>query len=258
MKLATWNINGLRARLDYLLHWLRSRKPDIVGLQELKLTDDLFPYTVFEKEGYFAVNHTQKAWNGVSILSRSELRMTQVGLPGQEDQGARLIAASVRGISFITVYCPNGKSVDHPDFERKLEWFDTLTRVLAQTYDPREPLVLCGDFNICPSHLDTWNEAELQGRIFHTEEERSRFRRLIQWGFFDTYRELNPEGREFSWWDYRAGAFYKNTGLRIDLVLASQPVLDKVTKVEIDREYRKKKEGLTASDHAPVIGYLDW
>jgi exodeoxyribonuclease-3 len=257
MQIATWNINGLRARLDFILHWLRSREPDIVGLQELKITEDLFPYSVFEEEGYYAVNNTQKAWNGVSILSRAEPQTIRVGLPGQEDQGARLIAASVDGISFITAYCPNGKSVEHPDFKRKLEWFDSLAHELDQNYAPTDSVVLCGDFNICPSHLDSWNEPELKGRIFHTDEERLRLQRLIDWGLYDLYRELVPQGQDFSWWDYRAGAFYKNQGLRIDLVLASKPIRERVTKVEIDREYRKKKDGLTASDHAPVIVHLE-
>jgi len=256
MRIATWNINGLRARLEYVLHWLQSRKPDIVGLQELKLTDDLFPYAAFEAEGYHAVTNTQKAWNGVSILSRSEPQALRVGLPGQEDQGARLIAATVENISFITAYCPNGKSLDHPDFGRKLEWFDSLAHEMDQRYSPTDPLVLCGDFNICPGHLDSWNESELKGRIFHTDEERGRFQRLIDWGLVDVYRELLPGGRDFSWWDYRAGAFYRNHGLRIDLILASRPILERVTKVEIDRDYRKKKEGLTASDHAPVIVHI--
>jgi exodeoxyribonuclease-3 len=253
MKLATWNINGMRARLEYILHWLRSRQPDIVGLQELKLTDDKFPYAVLEEEGYHAVTHTQKAWNGVSVLSRAEPRILQIGLPGEEDFGARFISTIVEGISFITVYCPNGKHLEHPDFRRKLNWYDSLANELRQNYSPSDPLVLCGDFNICPGELDTWNESGLKNQIFHTTEERARFNRLIDWGLFDIYRTLHPDGEAFSWWDYRAGAFYKNQGLRIDMVLATKPVLDRVKGVEIDRDYRKKKEGLTASDHAPVL-----
>lgn len=253
MRIATWNVNGLRARLDFVLNWIRSCRPDIVGLQELKLTEDHFPYNKFKAEGYNAVVHSQKAWNGVAILSRESLELEQGGLPGQEDYGARLISGSTGGFIFTTVYCPNGKQVDHPDFDRKLRWFDSLRKYLKARHQATEPMILCGDFNVCPTHLDTWNEQKLQGNIFHTKEERTRFHSLLDWGLFDLYRELYPRENKFSWWDYRAGAFHRNMGLRIDLILATAPVMQRVDHVEINREYRKKKEGMTASDHAPVI-----
>ncbi|MEE8522965.1 MAG: exodeoxyribonuclease III, partial [Thermoanaerobaculia bacterium] len=149
MRIATWNINGLTARLDYVRHWLRARRPDVVGLQELKTADDKFPYDDFEEEGYSAVVHGQKAWNGVAILSREPAEVVQKGLPGQEDLGARLITARIGELSFTTVYCPNGKHTGHPDFPRKLAWFDALAEHLAQNHDPQSPGILCGDFNIC-------------------------------------------------------------------------------------------------------------
>ena len=255
MRIATWNVNGLRARLDFVLHWLRARQPDVVGLQELKLTEDLFPYLELKAEGYEAVTHAQKAWNGVAILSREKATVTQSGLPGQEEFGARLITATVADLSFTTVYCPNGKNIDHDDFPRKLAWFDSLARHLRD--QPLEAAVLCGDFNICPAPADSWGEAQMAGRIFHTIEERGRFEALLGAGLIDLYRDLHPDGGAFSWWDYRAGAFHRNQGLRIDFLLGSPAVRQRLLKVETDRDYRKKKDGLTASDHAPVIADLE-
>jgi exodeoxyribonuclease-3 len=260
MRIATWNINGLRARIDFVLHWLRERKPDVVGLQELKLTDEQFPHDAFAEAGYSAVTHGQKAWNGVAILTpagASPASVTQTGLPGQEDFGARLLTADVAGISFTTLYCPNGKTLEHDDYARKLAWYESLAEHTAATLRPEDPVVLCGDFNICPSELDSWNESRLAGGIFHTEEERARFQRLLDWGLVDIFRAQHPDSGEFSWWDYRGGAFHRKQGLRIDFLLGTQSLLSRVRNVEIDREYRKKKDGLTASDHAPVFADLD-
>jgi exodeoxyribonuclease III len=145
----------------------------------------------------------------------------------------------------------------HPDFPKKLHWLDALARFLREQHHANEPIVLCGDLNLCPTALDTWNEVALRGEIFHTEEERARFQSLIDWGLCDLYRELLPEGRMFSWWDYRAGAFHKNQGLRIDFLLATRTLRERVRSIEIDREYRKKKEELVPSDHAPVFADMD-
>ncbi len=257
MRVATWNVNGLRARLEFVLHWLRERQPDVVGLQELKLTDAQFPHAELEKAGYRALSHGQKSWNGVAILSREPATLTQRGLPGQEDFGARLLSADVAGISFTSVYCPNGKALDHADFPRKLAWFDALAAHLAERHDPDRPALVGGDFNVCPAPLDSWNEAQLSGGIFHTEAERQRYQRLLDWGFVDVYRHRFPDTQAFSWWDYRGGAFHRKHGLRIDFLLATPKAMERVRSVEIDRDTRKKKEGLTPSDHAPVFADLD-
>jgi exodeoxyribonuclease-3 len=256
MRIATWNVNGLRARLDFVRHWLRARGPDVVGLQELKLDDELFPHEELAADGYRAVVHGQRAWNGVAVLCRGEAEVVQKGLPGQDEIGARLVTARVADLTFTTIYCPNGKHVDHEDFPRKLAWLDALGDHLAGT-SPREPAVVCGDFNLCPAALDSWNETAFAGSIFHTDAERERFRRLLGLGLVDVYRRLNPDVQAFSWWDYRGGDFHRNHGLRIDFLLATEPVAARVRHVEIDREYRKKKDGLTASDHAPVFADLD-
>jgi len=256
MRIATWNVNGLRARLDFVKHWLAAREPDVVALQELKLTDDQFPSEVFEQLGYGAAVHGQKSWNGVALLARKPLEIVQRGLPGQEDFGARLVTAAVEGVSFTSVYCPNGKSVEHEDFPRKLAWYEALAGHWTTTQDPAEPAVLCGDFNVCPTALDSWAGERLAGGIFHTDAERSRFAALLEAGLVDVFRERHPDLQAFSWWDYRGGAFHKKQGLRIDFLLATRPVLERVRHVEIDRDYRKKQDGLTPSDHAPVFADL--
>jgi len=256
MRIATWNINGLRARQDFVVHWLRARQPDVVGLQELKLADDQFPADVFEAEGYSVVTHGQKAWNGVAVLSRKPATVVQRGLPGQEDFGARLLTAEVEDLSFTTVYCPNGKSTTHEDFPKKLVWFDALADWFAAEIGRDRPAVLCGDFNVVPEPLDSWNEEKNAGRVFHTDEERARFRRVLDAGLADVFRAKHPDTQAFSWWDYRGGAFHRGFGLRIDFLLATESALARVESVEIDRDYRKKKDGLTASDHAPVFADL--
>jgi exodeoxyribonuclease-3 len=255
MRVATFNVNGLRSRLAFLAHWLAARAPDIVCLQELKLTDAQFPHAELEKLGYRAAVHGEKSWNGVAILAREPLADVQQGLPGS-DFGARWIRARVAGISVASVYCPNGKSVAHPDFPRKLAWYDSLAAHWAATHRADEPALLGGDFNVCPSGLDSWNEAGLCGQIFHTDAERERFRALLAKGLVDVFRERSPDARAFTWWDYRGGAFHKGEGLRIDLLLATRPLLERVSSVTIDRDYRKKQDGLIASDHAPVYADL--
>lgn len=261
MRIATWNVNGLRARLDFVLHWLAARQPDVVALQELKLTDDDFPTAALAAAGYQAVTHAQKAWNGVAVLSRLPIEVVERGLPGQDAVGARLVTAEVAGtagpLRFTSLYCPNGKHTGHPDFAAKLAWYDALAEHLAARHTPSVPHVVGGDFNVCPGPLDSWNEELLGGGIFHTPEERQRIGRLCDWGLLDLFRHAHPERQEFSWWDYRAGAFHRRQGLRIDFLLATPPVAERLRSVEIDREYRKKQEGRVPSDHAPVIADLD-
>ena len=252
MRIATWNINGMRARLDYLLIWLADRQPDMVALQELKLEDERFPHAELEAAGYHAVSHGQKAWNGVAVLAREPLTVEQSGLPGQEEMGSRLLTASAGGLRLTSLYCPNGKHLGHEDYPRKLAWYADLAEHLEATAAAGTASIVAGDFNICPTPLDSWNEKALGGSIFHTDEERQRFRRLLDLGFTDAYRSLHPERQAFSWWDYRAGGFHRNLGLRIDFLLTSASVANRLQGAEIDRDYRKKKDGLTASDHAPV------
>lgn len=256
MRIATWNVNGLRARLDFVCLWLEARQPDVVGLQELKLETDAFPHERFAELGYVAAVHGQKSWNGVAVLSRETAEVQQAGLPGQEAFGARLLDVNVAGLRFVTLYCPNGKSLDHDDFPQKLAWFDALAAWVAANIQADTPAVLVGDYNIAPAAADSWLGAKGDGKLFHTTDERARFEALLACGLVDLYRTHLPEGRDFSWWDYRGGAFHRGHGLRIDLLLGTEAVARRVTDVVIDRDFRKKQDGLTASDHAPVYADL--
>ena len=257
MKIATWNINGFRARLEFMKLWLESRAPDVVGLQELKLTDDAFPHEEFEALGYQAVTHGQKSWNGVAVLSRLPMETLQIGLPGQEDFGARLLTVRVDDrFDFTTVYCPNGKTLEHDDYPAKLAWFDSLIGHLQASHS--DARVLCGDFNIVPEAIDSWMGEGGEGRLFHTDAERGRLGALLEMGMTDLYRDRYPGEQTFSWWDYRGGAFHRKQGLRIDLLLGTDAIRERLVEVGTDRDYRKKQQGMTASDHAPVIAELDW
>ncbi|MBX3705938.1 MAG: exodeoxyribonuclease III [Pseudomonadales bacterium] len=256
MRIATWNINGLKARLDYLCLWLAERRPDVVGLQELKTEDAQFPHARFAELGYVAHVHGEKAWNGVAVLSRGEAEVFQRGLPGQEALGARLIGVRVAGLDFTTVYCPNGKTLAHVDYQRKLDWFEALAAYWAERHAPDRATVLCGDFNVVPHATDSWRGADGDGEIFHTTLERERFATLLALGLIDLYRDRHPEGRAYSWWDYRGGSFHRGHGLRIDTLLGSEAVRRRVVEVVIDRDFRKKQGELTPSDHAPVYADL--
>ena len=260
MRIATWNVNGLRARIDFIVHWLKSREPDVVGMQELKITDEEFLHDPFNELGYEVVTHGQKGWNGVAIASRLPIEATDRGLPGEEDAGARLIRGRIAeasgGLDFATVYCPNGKTLDHADFPEKLKWYDSLRGYLADV-DAAEPFVIGGDFNIVPAPVDCWRGDAADGTIFCTTEERSRYQALLDDGLADLFRQVEPEEQAFSWWDYRGGAFHRGMGLRIDMLLGNPAAADRVRDVVIDRDYRYKKDGVTSSDHAPVYADLD-
>ena len=255
MRIATWNVNGLRARLDFVLLWLRQREPTVLGMQELKVADDEFPADAFRAAGYNVAVHGQKGWNGVAIAAKAPLEATERGLPGQAGLGSRLIQAKVGDLTFATAYCPNGKTLDHPDFAAKLAWYDSLLAHLRGVGG--ENFVLGGDFNIVPAAVDCWRGEHADGTIFCTEEERSRYRALLDAGLVDLFRRLEPEAQSFSWWDYRGGAFHRGMGLRIDMLLGTEAVAQRTRRVVIDREFRRKQDGLTASDHAPVYADLD-
>lgn len=256
MRIATWNINGLRARLEYITLWLAERQPDVVGLQELKTPTEDFPHDFFNDLGYTALVHGQKSWNGVAILSKRPMELRQSGLPGEEEWGSRLITAEIEGgLEYTTVYCPNGKNTTHADYPNKLRWYDTLAAHWRQSDRPLR--LMGGDFNIVPKAIDSWRGDAADGDIFHTADERQRLSTLMDTGLIDLWRQQNPDEPAFSWWDYRGGAFHRKHGLRIDFLLGTPATAEITRNVVIDRDYRKKKDGLTASDHAPVFADLD-
>ena len=252
MRIATWNINGLRARLDFIRLWLLDRQPDVVGFQELKTPTEDFPHDFFNELGYTALVHGQKSWNGVAILTKRPATLVQEGLPGEEDWGARLITANIDdAFEFTNVYCPNGKSTQHDDYPNKLRWYDSLASHWESSSHSHR--ILCGDFNIVPTPEDSWRGDAADGDIFHTQDERKRLAQVLDLGLVDIWRHHNPDTQAFSWWDYRGGAFHRRHGLRIDFILGTTPMLDITEDIVIDRDYRKKQDGLTASDHAPVF-----
>jgi len=236
--------------------WLKERKPNIVGLQELKIQNEDFPFEFFKDLGYESFVHGQKSWNGVAILSNVPGELKLKGLEDQEDFGARLITAKFGELEFTTCYCPNGKDINHQDYAAKLGWFESLIGLYQK--NSSEKSILCGDFNIVPTEVDSWMGEKAEGTIFHTIAEREKMSRLLETGFIDLYRQANPDLQAFTWWDYRGGSFHRKHGLRIDFILGSNKVSKDTTEITIDRDFRKKKGELTASDHAPVFADLDW
>jgi exodeoxyribonuclease-3 len=263
MRIATWNVNSLKARLDKLGWWLDRARPDVLLLQETKLADEDAPVAELAAHGYAFAHHGQGRWNGVAIASRVGLEdvVTNFGEPVEAAADdarplaeARMIAARAGGVRVISVYAPNGRSVASPFYAAKLAWYAELERWLGQACDPGEPLVIGGDFNVAPTDDDVWDAAACAGETHVSPPEREAYARLLGWGLTDTYAAHGVRGR-FTWWDYRAGNFHKNVGMRIDHLLATRPVVPRIRWVEIDREARKGKP--LPSDHAPVVLDLD-
>ena len=249
MRIATWNVNSIGARLPRLLDWLETRTPDAVALQETKASDDGFPFAELSAIGYEAMHVGDGRWNGVAVLSRVGLEPAARGLPGQAEP--RLASARCGGLLVTSVYVPNGRALDDPMYAYKLDWLATLRRTLDDA-DPADPMVIMGDFNVAPSDADVWDPAVFAGSTHVTPAERDAVRSLIDWGLTDVPARPGKGDHPFTYWDYRAGMFHKDQGMRIDLVLASRGVA--VTDAYVDREARK---GKLPSDHAPVIVDLE-
>jgi len=252
VRIATWNINSLKARLPRVEQWLAEAQPDVLCLQETKLTDDAFPALAFEALGYASAHHGQGQWNGVAILSRVGLTDVVDGFAdgGEPDPDARLIWATCGGIRVASVYVPNGRALDNDHYVYKLAWLERLRGVLDRSEDPSRDLVITGDFNIAPFDADVWDPAEFVDATHVSEPERAGLRRLEDWGLVDVFHQHVPEGGGFSWWDYRAGNFHKGNGMRIDLILATETLAVRSVEARVDRDARK---GQKPSDHAPVI-----
>ena len=251
MMIATWNVNSLRIRMERFLPWLERVQPDVVCLQELKLSEAQFPYAELEAAGYGAAVHGQPTYNGVAILSRHPLADVQVGIPGFEDEQKRAIAATINGVRVVNLYVVNGKTVGCDKYDYKLRWIEAVHGWLSDELKQHPRLVVLGDFNIAPEDRDVhdpvrWNE----DTILTSTAERAALRRLQQLGLHDSFRLHNEEGGHFSWWDYRAAGFRRNLGLRIDLALVSEALKARTTAAHIDREPRLWDR---PSDHAPVF-----
>ena len=282
MRIATWNVNSLPARLEKVEWWLDRAAPDVLLMQETKLADQAAPFMPFQMAGYQLVHHGEGRWNGVAIAVRDGIAIddpisnfgdgpvrnsgagAKVSLE-EEDfnplDEARMLAVRVTApgadpIRVISLYAPNGRVVDSAFYEGKLRWFARARRWLDAAMDPEEPLVIGGDLNVAPADIDVWNARAVHGGTHVSEKEREAFRSLLDWGTHDAFRERHPglQGR-FTWWDYRAGNFHKNFGMRIDHLLPPSSVADRVVAIEIDREARKGKP--IPSDHAPLVLDLD-
>lgn len=259
MLVATWNVNGIRARSLRLAEWLAERQPDVVCLQELKITETEFPHLELRASGYHAVISGQPSWNGVAVIAKERPELVMRELPGASAAGARFVVAKVCGLEAVSVYIPNGKTVSHADYKMKLAWLESLATYVEERVKTGNevPLLVGGDFNVCPTDLDSYGGARFKGHIFHTDEERALVERLRGAGLVDLYRSKYPDTIGYSWWDYRAGSFHKNEGMRLDMLFASPALAARVENVYVDRDYRKKgKSGSIPSDHAPVIADL--
>ena len=267
MRIATWNVNSLKARLEKVAWWLERAKPDVLLMQETKLADGDVPRLAFRAAGYEIAHHGEGRWNGVAIASRCGIAdvVTNFGeplAPAKTDAGddeplaeARMITAVCGGVRVVSVYAPNGRVVGSTFYQAKLAWFDRLASWLEKAAQPTEPLVVGGDLNVAPEDIDVWDPRACHGGTHVSPPEREAFARLCRWGLVDVYRSRHPEPGRYTWWDYRAGMFHKNFGMRIDHLLVSAPLATRTVGAEIDREARKGKP--IPSDHAPLVIDLD-
>ena len=277
MRIATWNVNSLKARQEAVENWLERAAPDILLMQETKLGDVDAPVMAFGMAGYQLVHHGEGRWNGVAIAARNGLTIddvvTNFGDGPVRDSGpgsaaaaeddfnpfdeARVLAATIEGLRIVTVYAPNGRVVGSPFYEGKIEWFERLGRYIDEerAAGRGETLVVGGDFNVAPADIDVWDARAAHGGTHVSEPERAAVRALVDRGLVDSYRARHGEAGRFTWWDYRAGMFHKNFGMRIDLLLVAEPVAARLVDAEIDRQARKGPP--IPSDHAPSIIDLD-
>jgi exodeoxyribonuclease-3 len=278
VRIATWNVNSLKARQEAVERWLERAGPDVLLLQETKLTDGDAPVMAFAMAGYQLVHHGEGRWNGVAVAARNGLALSDVvtnfgdgpvrdsgpGGAGAEVVGeddfnpfdeARMLAVTVDGLRVVSLYAPNGRIVGSPFYTGKLAWFERLARWLREAGDAGGSLVVGGDLNVAPTDKDVWDAAAAHGGTHVSEPERDAFRGLLATGLVDAYRHVHDEPGRFSWWDYRAGMFHKNLGMRIDHLLVSAPVASRIVDAEIDRDARKGPP--IPSDHAPLLVDLD-
>ena len=254
MRIATWNVNSLKARLERVEEWLEYAQPDVLCLQETKLADKNFPALAFSALGYESVHFGYNQWNGVAILSKVGIEDPQNGFgtgindPYADD--ARMLAATCGGIRVVSVYVPNGREVPSDFYDRKLVWFERLAEWLETHHTADDSVVVTGDFNVAPEDRDVWSIKAFAESTHVTKPERDAIQRLEHWGLVDTFRKLYDSDHLYSYWDYRRGDFHQGRGMRIDLVLATPPVAERVTWALVDRNARKGKQ---PSDHAPVV-----
>ncbi len=251
MKIATWNVNSVQARLPLVLQWLEKARPDVLCLQEIKCEAARFPAQEFAAIGYRSEIYGQRTYNGVAILSRAPCEDVQRGFPDDEEGAhARLLAATVESVRVVNVYVPNGQSVGADKYKFKLNWMKRLREYFDEECWTDADVLLCGDFNVAPEDEDVHDPELWRGRILCSKPERDALEEIREWGFVDSFRQHTKGSGHYSWWDYRAGSFRRNTGLRIDHVWVSEPLAERCTDCLIDREPRGWER---PSDHTPVV-----
>lgn len=254
MKIATWNVNSLRVRLGHVVDWLERERPDVLALQETKVRNDDFPADAFAGLGYEVSCNGQPAYNGVALVSRRPITDVRTEIDGFPDPQRRVLAATIDGVRIFNLYVPNGQRVDSDNYRYKLDWLAALRADVAGELTRHPECVLLGDFNVAPDDRDVHDPAAWQGKVLCSEPERGALGRLLEVGFTDLFRTFEPEARSFSWWDYRAGGFRRNLGLRIDLILASDAMRVRCTACRIDAAPRRLER---PSDHTPVVAEFD-
>ncbi|HVC67069.1 MAG TPA: exodeoxyribonuclease III [Acidimicrobiales bacterium] len=251
MRIATWNVNSLTARLPRVEEWIAYARPDVLCLQETKQADASFPHGAFAALGYETAHHGDGRWNGVAIVSRLGIDDVSIGLgSSDDDQGTRLIGADCGGVRVYSAYVPNGRALDDEHYPAKLAWLARLRALLEEVSDPSRPVAVCGDFNVAPDDRDVWDPAQFEGRTHVSPPERAALADLESWGLVDAFRQVYPDDKLFSWWDYRGGSFHRHHGMRIDLILVTEVLARNTTWALIDRQARK---GDKPSDHTPVF-----
>lgn len=255
MKIATWNVNSLRVRLEQVRAWLGDAQPDVLAVQETKTRDEDFPVDAFADLGYRASFSGQAAYNGVALLARQEPRDIVTEIGGFEDSQRRVLAATFGNLRVVNLYVPNGQSVGSDKYEYKLAWLEALRLDLEAALESHRQVVVLGDFNIAPEDRDVHDPVAWEGKVLCSAPERNALRRIMALGFEDTFRAFPQEESSFSWWDYRAGAFRRNRGLRIDLILASERLARSCSGCSIDRAPRGWER---PSDHTPVLAEFEY
>jgi exodeoxyribonuclease-3 len=254
LKVASWNVNSLNVRLPHVLAWCGVASPDILALQETKLTDDRFPVDALLEAGYKSVYSGQKTYNGVAILSREPATDIITDIDGLDDPQRRILGATIGGVRIIDLYVVNGAEVGSDKFAYKLHWLEQVTRWIEAEMQRHEKVIVLGDFNIAPDDRDVHDPESWHGKILCSEPERGALQRILDLGLSDTFRQFEQEEKAWSWWDYRMAAFRRNMGLRIDLVLASAALAKVCSAAYIDKEPRRQDR---PSDHTPVVAEFD-
>lgn len=249
-KIASWNVNSIKVRVDHVIDWLEGNQIDVLALQEIKCLDEQFPFDMFFEVGYEIVVSGQKTYNGVAILSREEAHEVITDIPGFEDPQRRLLAATIDGIRIYNVYVPNGQSIDSDKYQYKLDWLEAFTAFVQEEKETYPNQLILGDFNIAPGDRDVYDVKEWRDSVLVSDKERAALNRLLKLGFADSFRIFKQRDDLFSWWDYRDGNFNKNLGLRIDLILMNEPLVERCLNSAIDPTPRG---WIRPSDHAPVF-----